>query len=210
MRSMVPVLAFCAAFVAVGSATAAPSIGGDPIHTQDDVFTGGGLWSVNVSSYVFDETSDLPTGFVLGAGEMLFAYLLDGDDAFAVSVNTFTVGNPNQSVISSVGFSTDITPAGFDAGDREDPFLFGYSGPAQASVFTYAGDLADPFSTLEPTEWSLVWYIAESSDWALGPGSASGGGLPDTHLLPVPIPAPGALTLLGVAGLLGFGWRRRR
>ncbi|MBT8487057.1 MAG: hypothetical protein KJO43_15885, partial [Phycisphaerae bacterium] len=139
MRSMVPVLAFCAAFVAVGSATAAPSIGGDPIHTQDDVFTGGGLWSVNVSSYVFDETSDLPTGFVLGAGEMLFAYLLDGDDAFAVSVNTFTVGNPNQSVISSVGFSTDITPAGFDAGDREDPFLFGYSGPAQASVFTYAG-----------------------------------------------------------------------
>lgn len=193
----------------VSAASAAPSIGGDPIYTQDDYFTGG-LWGTYVSSYVYASDSDLPAGFMLADGEMLFAYLLDGDDGLTVSVDTFSVGNPFpfDVAITTVGYVTDILPPGFDMDLREDPYLYGYSGPAQASVFTYAGDLYDPFSTLDPTEWSLVYYIAEATTWDLGPATISGGGIGQTLYLPVAaIPAPGALALMGLAGLIG---RRRR
>jgi MYXO-CTERM domain-containing protein len=190
-------------------ATAAPDIGGTPIHTEDDFFTGG-PWGLFVSSYVYDDASELPEGFSLNAGELLFIYLLDGDeDNATVSVDTFSVGNPNELPITSVGFATVITPPGFDADDREDPFLFGYSGPARATVYTYAGDFSDPFSTLDPEEWSLVWYKAEADNWGLGPATASGAGIGDTQMVPVPLPGPGALALLGIAGL-AVAQRRRR
>ena len=126
----------------------------------------------------------------------------------SVSIDTFSVGNPNDLPINTVGYEEGLIPAGFDGADFELPFLYGYSGPAQATVFTYAGDLTDPFSTLDPDEWSLVWYIAEAPTWELGPGTGSGGGISDTQFIPVAaIPAPGVLALLALGGLTA---RRRR
>jgi hypothetical protein len=200
-------IAVAASGALAAASSAAPSIGGTPIHTEDDFFTGG-PWGMAVSSYVFNSDSDLPEGFSLADNEMLFVYLLQGDTDFEISVDTFSVGNPNLVPITSVGFSTAIVPEGLDGGDREDPFIFGYSGPAQASVYTFAGDLQDPFSTLDPGEWSLVWYVAESIDWTLGSATASGQGIGNDQLVPVPIPAPGVLGILGLAGLIS-GRRRR-
>jgi hypothetical protein len=200
------VAALCAV---TGSTSAQPDIGGTPIHTEADYFTGG-PWGLDVFSYVFDYDSDLPDNFggVLDPDEMLFMYLLDGDNTMNVSVDTFSVGNPNLAEINSVGWNDDIIPDGFFLVDYQDPFAFSYSGPAQATVYTYSGNPNDPFSTLDPDEWSLVWYIAVSPGWTQGPASATGGGIGDTQFVPVPIPAPGALAVLGLAGLLGA--RRRR
>jgi len=195
----------------VGGASAQPDIGGMPIHTQENEFSDGSLWGMTVWSYVFDADSALPEGFILDPGEMLFAYFLDGDDTKEVSVDSFSVGNPNLMPITSVGFETGIVPSGYDAEDVEEPFLFGYSGPAQATIYTYSGDMSDPFSTLDPQEWSLVWYIAEAPTWSLGSATASGAGISDNHDLPVPtVPSPGPVVLLGLAaGLVGFGRRSR-
>jgi MYXO-CTERM domain-containing protein len=194
---------------ATTGALAQPDIGGTPIHTEGDYFTGG-PWGLDVFSYVFDFDSELPENFggVLDPDEMLFIYLLDGDNSMNVSVDTYSVGNPNLAVINAVGWTDNVIPDDYFIVDYQDPFAFSYSGPAQATVYTYSGNPEDPFSTLDPDEWSMVWYIAVSPDWEEGPASASGGGIGDTEFVPVPIPAPGALAVLGLAGLLGA--RRRR
>ncbi len=194
-----------------GAAQAQPDIGGTPIYFEDDGFCGcpDANWAVTVSSYVYDYGSDLPDGFSLEAGEMLFIYLLDADADYALSVDTFTVGNPNEMPITSVGYEPNLVIDGLDPVDYQKPYLYGYSGPAQATVFTYAGDFSDPYSTLDPTDWSLVWYVAEAPAWALGPATATGGGVGDTLEVPVPIiPGPGALALLALAAACGS--RRRR
>jgi hypothetical protein len=205
-RFMLAVIGVCAL---VGSAWAQPDIGGTPIHSEIDYFTGG-PWGLYVSSYVFDEGSTLPDDFsyVLQPGEMLFVYLLDGDDDLNVSVDTFSVGNPYVATIGTVGFEDNVVPDGFDIDLYQDPYLYTYSGPAQATVYTYAGDPFDPFSTLDPDEWSLVYYVADSPSYDFGPATASGAGLQDTQQVPVPIPAPAGLALLGLAGLAAS--RRRR
>jgi len=192
-----------------GIASAQPDIGGTPIHSEIDYFTGG-PWGLYVSSYVFNYDSELPPDFgpVLDPDEMLFVYLLDGDDPMQISVDTFSVGNPNLAAINGVGWSDNVVPEGFFLVDFQDPFSYSYSGPAQASVYTYSGDPNDPYCTLDPDEWSIVWYVAVAPLWEEGPASASGGGIGDTEYVPVPLPAPGALALLGLAGLLG-GRRRR-
>jgi hypothetical protein len=59
---------------------------------------------------------------------------------------------------------------------------------------------------LEPTEWSLVWYVANAADWTLGPGTGTGGGVGDNQSVPVPIPAPGTLGMLALTAVM----RRRR
>ena len=193
------------------SALAQPDIGGTPLHTEEDFFTGNDLWGMNVWSYVYDATTDLPAGFVLEADEMLFAYLLDAEDTKPVSIDAFSIGNPNVLPILSVGFASTITPPGYDGGLREDPYVYGYSGSAQATIFTYTGDFSDPFSTLDPEEWSLVWYIAQSPTWSLGSATASGAGISDNQFVPVPdIPAPGAAALLAIAAACSGAHRRRR
>jgi len=193
-----------------GAAMIEPDIGGVPLYSETDAFSGSPVvdWGMTAYSYVFDSSSDLPESFSLKPGQMLFMYLLDGDDSTIVSVDKFTVGNPDDIPITEVGFATAIVPEGFDSTSYEDPYLYSYSQPAQAIVYTYAGDFSDPYSTLDPDEWSLVWYIAEAGGWTLGSATASGGGYGDTELVPIPIlPQPGAAVLLGLAGT---AWLRRR
>ena len=192
-----------------GSVQAQPYIGGTPIYMEDDGFCGcpDANWAVVVSSYVFDYASDLPDGFSLEQGELLFIYLMDADADYALSADTFTIGNPYEMPITSVGYDPDLEIDGLDPVDFQKPYLYGYSGPAQATVFTYAGDFSDPYSTLDPTEWSLVWYVAEAPAWALGPATISGGGVGDTLEVPVPtIPGPGTAALMALSALV----RRRR
>jgi len=185
-------------------AWAQPDIGGMPVYWEADAFAGSPAvdWGVEVTSYVFDSSTDLPAGFNLETGQLLFMYLLDGDDQRTVSVDKFAIGNPEDMSIVEVGYSDDIAPDGFAFVDYENPYLYSYSAGSQATIYTYAGDFSDPYSTLEPDEWSLVWYVAEAGGWTLGSATASGGGYGDTQLVPVPIiPHPGAIALLGLAGL---------
>jgi len=211
MRTAIFVIAAAVGTAMSGSAFGQPDIGGAPIHTEEDVFSDGSLWGMTVWSYVFDSDSSLPAGFMLDPGEMLFAYFLDGDDMMDLSIDSFSVGNPNLLPITSVGFETAIVPGGYDAEDVEEPFLYGYSGPAQASIFTYSGDTSDPYCTLDPTEWSLVWYIAESPTWSLGSATASGAGISNNNQVPVPnIPSPGPAALLAIAAAVTGAQRRRR
>jgi hypothetical protein len=204
-RFMLAVVGVCAL---VGSASAQPDIGGSPLYTQFDYFTSG-PWGLYVSSYVFtegNEPDDL--GYELQSGEMLFAYFLDGDDDMDVSVDTFSVGNPFEMAIFGVLYEDNIVPPGYDGNLYQAPYLYTYSGPAQATVYTYAGDPFDPSSTLDPDEWSLVYYVSDASTWDLGPATASGAGLQDTQYVPVPaVPGPASLALLGLAALLST--RRR-
>lgn len=191
----------------VGSALGAPDIGGTPIHVEDDIFTADD-WGIFVSSYVYDDTSELPGNFALDPGEMLFIYLLDGDDDRSVSVDQYSVGNPELFPVNTVGWDDTIIPDGFELEDFQDPHLFGYSVPAQAIVWTYANNPFDPFSTLEPDEWSLVFYIAESPTWMPVSATASGAGMGDNQIVPGPAPEPTTLGIL-LVGALGVLRRRR-
>jgi len=203
-----PLAATASTLAACSLAAAVPTIGGTPILTSEAMFDGGAAdWSLTVSSYVYDSNSDLPPGFALLPGQLLFVYLVETGEDDSISVTNFNVGNPGNFPVLSVGFSNAITPDGLDPADRENPFLYGYSGPSQETLFTFFGDFSDPLSTLDPGEWSLVWNVIEAPGVDLGPATGLGGGQGDTQLVPVAIPAPAGLALLGLAGLAG---RRRR
>jgi len=194
----------------IGSAWAdPPDLGATPLYSEEDAFTAD-QWGMMVYSYIFSDVFAPPVEFgqILSEGELLFAYLLDGDDWMSVSVSSFSVGNPHEALIGIVGFEDDIEPAGFDLDLYQQPAQYGYNHPSLQTVFTYF-DMNDPFAVLDPDEWSLVWYIAEATDWTLGPGTGTGGGVSDNQSVPVPLPAPGALCLLVFAALVG-GRRGRR
>jgi hypothetical protein len=188
-----------------------PDIGGNPMHTEEDALGAAGLWGMTVYSYVFDHSFLPPQEFgqVLEPGEMLFAYLLDADDALPVSISHFAVGNPNLVAILTVGYETDIEPPGFSGLLREDPFTFGYSQQAQSSIFGY-NDPLDPFASLDPTEWSLVFYVAQAEMWTAGPATGTGGGIGANGFVPVPIPAPAVLSMIALAALGRSGRGRSR
>lgn len=191
----------------------APDIGGDPIYTQaNDDFSGLQTdWALTVYSYVFDNTSSsLPGNLALDPGEMLFMYLLFGHDTTAtVSVDYFSVGNPHLAPINTVGWITDVVPSGYNVDDHQDPYLYGYSGPAQAVIYTYSGNFFDPWCTLDPGEYSLVYYIAVAPGYTQVSASASGGGVGDNGFLPGPIPEPATVLLLGLGALALLRKRRQ-
>jgi hypothetical protein len=174
-----------------------PDIGGEPIHTEYDHFGGpGSPIDTDLWSYVFDASSPTPPGFLLGDDDMLFAYLIENNES-SLSVESFWVSNPMLALIHTVGYESEIIPPGFDPLLLEAPFIYGYSGTAQKTIYTFF-DMLDPYATLDAGEWSLVWYIADATDWTQGLAGLGG----ETNFVPVPIPGPGALALLGVAGLL--------
>jgi hypothetical protein len=169
------------AMVPPGAPAANPDIGGDPIDTDEDYFAAGD-WAMTVYSYVFDNNSaSLPGVFELDPDEMLFMYLLDCDPSKFVSIQQFSIGNPQLNAINTVSFEDEIVPIGYDAGDFQDPYVYGYSGTAQTTAFGYYGDPVDPWCTLDPGEYSLVYYIAVSANYAPTSATADSQGLADTR-----------------------------
>ncbi len=156
-----------------------PDIGGDPIHTEEDYFTES-LWGLTVYSYVYDSTSaTLPDlGISLSSGQMLFAYLLDGDDATTDSVDYFSVYNPDDLPIIDVGYDETLTVPGYDGGDYQDPINYQYSGFSLTTSYNFTGGY---MFTIEPDEWSLVFYVAVSPTWQLATGTVAAGGA-DEHV----------------------------
>ena len=213
MRRLAIVLAavIVAAGIPVTAMAVNPDIGGDPVYTEEDYFSAGD-WGMTAYSYVFDGTStSMPgifPGFTLNAGEILFTYLLDSDSAKTVSVDHFSVGNPEMMTIHTVGWTENAVPVGYSVANHQRPYIYGFSGPAEATIFTYMGDLMDPWCTLDPGEYSLVYYVAVADDYGSVSATADGGGAGQNQLVPGPVPEPTTICLLALGGLALL--RRRR
>jgi hypothetical protein len=185
---ILPAMAFIAA-VPVSALAANPDIGGDPVYTEQDYFSAGD-WGMTVYSYVFDNSSssvpEIFPNFILEPGEILFMYLLDSNATKVVSVDHFAIGNPELFTIHTVGCTTDVVPAGYDVGDHQDPYRYCFSDLAEATIFTYSSDVIDPWCTLEPGEYSLVYYVAITQGYGALNATADGGGIGDNQLVPGP------------------------
>ena len=59
----------------------------------------------------------------------------------------------------------------------------------------------DPFSTLDPGEYSLLYYVADLDDYGLVSATADGGGMGDNQIVPGPVPEPTTICLLAFGGL---------
>jgi hypothetical protein len=179
---------FIAAFPA--GIFAQPDIGGTPIHTEQDYFSyteGVSDWGLTVYSYVYGSASSLPDmGISLFPDEMLFVYLLDGDDATTDSVEYFSVFNPDDMPVVDVGYESDIIPMGYNAGKYQNPVNYQYSGFTQTISYNFTGGY---MFDIQPDEWSLVYYISVCDTWAPATGTVAAGGS-DVHDVPAPAPGP--------------------
>jgi len=216
MRCWALILTAAAVFTTIQAFGTTVDIGGDPIHVEQDVLAADN-WAMEVTSFVYDFTSaSLPAGVPeLKVNETLFVYFLDMNNALPTSTNNFNVGNPDQFPVVCVGWLSPLWVVPVVDGNPttdtfQDPYLYGYSGPAKATVYTYSGNFFDPYCTLDPPEYSLVYYVARSG-WQLTSGTVSGGGMSDNDLVPGPgpvIPEPSVLALLGIGALAAIRLRR--
>jgi len=205
MRRLAVLVAASMFVVAFPVSVLAVDIGGDPIHTEEDYFSEG-LWGLTVYSYVYDSTSSsLPDlGISLMSDEMLFVYLLDGDDAATDSVEYFSVYNPDDLPVDTVGYNNTIIPTGYSGDDYQDPINYEYSGFSLTTSYYFTGGY---MRTIEPDEWSLVFYVAICDVWDLATGTVAAGGA-DEHDVPAPAPEPTTICLLGLGALALLRKRR--
>ena len=173
----------------VGVLAVNPDIGGDPIHTEMDYFAyteGNSDWGLTVYSYVYDSTSaSLPDmGISLTPDKMLFVYLLDGNDATTDSVEYFSVYNPQNMPIDTVGYVDTIVPTDYNSAKYQEPVNYEYSGFSLTTSYYFTGGY---MRTIEPDEWSLLFYVAASDTWAPSVGTVAAGGADEQY---VPAPAP--------------------
>ncbi len=192
-----------------------PDIGGDPVHTEmTDLASASGGWGLTVYSYVFDSTSTSLPAFGLAQldpEDMLFAYVLDGDDSTAVAVDSFSIANPIPVPIQILGWEDDVVPddgaGGFDPTDFEAPTAFGYTGSAKSTTFSYL------ITALDPGEYSVVWYRAEAGAHGGVRATATGAGLGNDGQPTVAgpaalVPEPATIALLALGSV--FVLRPRR
>ncbi len=200
--------------VPIGAVAANPDIGGDAVH-EEEVYFSAGDWSMTAYSYVFDDTStsvpDLFEGFSgLDPGEMLFVYLLEPDPMTVPSISYFAINNAyTESIdIYAVGWSVRVVPVGYSGANHQEPFVFTYSGPVEATVFNYTGNPFDTTCELDPGEYSLVYYFALADDYGPVNATIDSQGSGDTQFVPGPIPEPTTLCLLGLGALALLRKRR--
>jgi len=192
MRRLVVILAAISFIAAlpVSALAEVPDIGGDPVHTDQDYFSAG-EWGMTAYSYVFDDTSasvpDLFEGFSgLGPGEILFVYMLEPNLETEPSISYFAVNNEELVPIYSVGWSIRVVPSGYNVNNHQDPFVFTYSGPVQATVYNYTGNPFDTTCELDPGEYSLVYYFALANSYGEVHATVDSQGQGDTQLVPGP------------------------
>ncbi len=191
-----------------------PDIGGDAAY-EDDVYFSAAEWGMTAYSYVYDDTStsvpDLFEGFSgLDPGEMLFVYMLEPDPMTEPSISYFAINNkyPESIDIYSVGWSIRVVPVGYSGDNHQEPFVFTYSGPVEATVFNYTGNPFDTTCELDPGEYSMVYYFALADDYGPVNATTDSMGSGDTQLVPGPIPEPTTICLLGLGALALLRKRR--
>jgi hypothetical protein len=188
--AVIPVAIGLIAAISV-STWANPNIGGDSIH-EDEVYFSAGEWGMTAYSYVFDDTSnsvpDLFEGFSgLDEGEMLFVYVLEPDPMTVSSISYFSINNEALVDIYSVGWSIRVVPSGYNVNNHQDPFVFTYSGPAEATVYNYTANPYDPTCELDPGEYSLVYYFALADSYGDVHATADSQGQGSTQFVPGPL-----------------------
>ncbi|MCH7720039.1 MAG: hypothetical protein IH988_03490 [Planctomycetes bacterium] len=181
-------------------------IGGTPIHTEYDLFSGAGF-EADVFSFVYAGVdSDLPDDplFVpLNEGETLFVYFMRnvGDTG---DVDLLGLLNPAELNPSAVGVSS-LAPDGWLEDDRVNPVVF----EGSTSLVQYQWD--EFFSDLlAPGDWAVMFYRV-TGFWQPVDGFVGLGSDLDSHQIPgpAPIPEPAAVCLL-LAGMLVVVRRRAR
>lgn len=211
---------------------AADLLGGDATAELSAIFSrtnkpGMGTWQVQVDSFAYAYGDVLPPGISVApnVNEMLFVYLLqnlgNGADplnplATDTAVVSFSVLNPPEAAHS--GMPAPIISQGPLTGATASPLLV--TGPVKDP----AGWATNPYnvdfnwkSTLNPAdfildvnEFSLVYFIAEST-YTERPALVTGAAQSDSkYLLGPTMPEPASLGLLALGGLALMKPRRRR
>ena len=195
-------------------------LGGDSIATDFDVFIRDDLavtWRVEVSSFVYDSTSDeVPEGMPEpGGGQTLFAYLLEntGNDLDTdIAVTDFSIGNPDSLPLLAFDAGSDVEPDDLDEDDRSDPRNFFEN--TQSVAYNWQDVAFPPPATMELLigQWSVVFFLVDGT-FADQNGSVIAGGISDSHTILGPmIPEPTTLLvcLVGVGALTMTRRRNRR
>lgn len=207
LRSMVLALGSVALLlVAVSGVRAGVDIGGTPIHTEYDLFSGAGF-EATVYSFVYagvdSELPDDPLFVPLNQGETLFVYFMSnvGDTG---DVDLLGMLNPAELNPSAIGISS-LAPDGWLEDARVNPVMF----EGSTSLVQYQWD--DVFSDLlAPGDWAIMFYRV-TGFWQPVDGFVGLGSDLDSQQIPGPgpIPEPAAVGLL-LAGTLVVVRRRAR